>query len=281
MDSSIKESPVLTNTNSMYMLYYTSNYKPIIQNNNCDILTTFVQVICEYMSLISEKSMIKRVNHYRFVFSRGIDIIIQVFTTIFCFTKNLELTFYHSQKAYYFYIEFIEQMSDDNVRFLNLSSRDAMMFVYKKTIFELNEDAKKNMKQPTKDERVVLENMRVQIHIFKSITLFAINHSEFKFEEKNACIHRLSDYIKQLSESINHNRFKEEYSEYLSSLTHMLVDTNISISDFFNVCNEFVNKLGTKKKINAIPFKMKLYDTEIIDFVNENQTPEIVNWLFS
>lgn len=57
------------------------------------------------------------------------------------------------KKAYYFYIEFIEQISDNNVTFLQLSSRDAILFVYKRTIFELNNEYIKNIKELTIAEK--------------------------------------------------------------------------------------------------------------------------------
>ena len=70
-------------------------------------------------------------------------------------TGYLELSFYHTQKAYYFYIEYIEQISDDNITFLQLTSRDAILFVYKKTIFELNNDCKKKiLKNPILKKKI-------------------------------------------------------------------------------------------------------------------------------
>ena len=43
-----------------------------------------------------------------------------------------------------FYVEFIGQIGDDNNSYLQLNSkRDATFFVYKKTIFELNNEYRK------------------------------------------------------------------------------------------------------------------------------------------
>ncbi len=41
------------------------------------------------------------------------------------------------KKASYFYVEFVTQISTDETLFLQLSSRDATNYVYKKTIFEM------------------------------------------------------------------------------------------------------------------------------------------------
>ena len=65
------------------------------------------------------------------------------------YTKNIELTMFHSKKALYYYIEFIGQISDVSVHhsYLQLNSKDATLFVYKKTIYDINNfrsDEKKN-----------------------------------------------------------------------------------------------------------------------------------------
>ena len=86
---------------------------------------------------------------------------------IFYYTKNLDLTFYHTQKAYFFYIEFIEQIYDDNVTFLRLSSRDALMFVYKKTIFDINNDHKKSLIALTNEEQTIISYVDAHMPIYK------------------------------------------------------------------------------------------------------------------
>ena len=62
-----------------------------------------------------------------------------IFNTLILYTKNLELTTYH-KKAYLFYVEFIGQIGEDNNKGLQLNSKDATLSVYKKTIFEINND---------------------------------------------------------------------------------------------------------------------------------------------
>ena len=144
---------------SHYLLHNTSNYKPSIKNSVLEILNKIVEVILEYMCFISEKVTKKNKKYNKFIFERGLKTLIHVFSNIFYYTKNLELSFYHTQKAYYFYIEFIEQISDDNITFLQLSSKDAILFVYKKTIFELNNECKKNTKEQSLEEKNILRTV--------------------------------------------------------------------------------------------------------------------------
>jgi hypothetical protein len=155
--------------NSNYLLYNVANYKVSIDNSVTEILTKFVRVIVEYMRFISEKITMKNKQYYKFIFERGIETLMHIFSIIFYYTKNLELTFYHCQKAYYFYIEFIEQISDDNVTFLQLSSRDAILFVYKKTIFDLHNEYRKNIPEPTIEEKNILSIVVSNTYIYKNI----------------------------------------------------------------------------------------------------------------
>ena len=47
-----------------------------------------------------------------------------------------------SKQAIFYYVEFIGQIGEDSQGFLQLNSKDAILFVYKKTIFDINNDKK-------------------------------------------------------------------------------------------------------------------------------------------
>ena len=114
--------------NSQYSLYNLDNYKPTISSSIEDIINKYNMLISDYMKMASSSN---------FIIGRGLDTISHVFLLMLYNTKNVDMSYYHSQKAFYFYIEFIEQITGD-ANCLKLSSTDAMLFVYKKTIFELN-----------------------------------------------------------------------------------------------------------------------------------------------
>ena len=80
---------------------------------------------------------------YFFVIQRGIETITHIFNTLLLYTKNIELTIFHCKRAYIYYVEFIGQIGDDKNSYLQLNSKDATLFVYKKTIFEINNEYRK------------------------------------------------------------------------------------------------------------------------------------------
>jgi len=267
---------------TQFLLYNTSNYKPCIEHSISQILNKYVEVLIEYMRFISEKIIMKK-SYYRFIFERGVETISHVFSVIFYYTKNLEITFYHSQKAYYFYIEFIEQMTDDNVTFLKLSSRDAILFVYKKTIFDLNNEYKKNIKEPTSEDKTIMILLDSHTYIYKNIIKFIIYHNDFKYETKVDYINKCCDSIEFISKTLNmaSNKTKVNYIDCLYLFITLLTDKKIDILDFFRVLDEFIKKIISKKKFDEKVIKNKIYDTEINNFINNNDLNMIVEWIFS
>lgn len=284
----MKKSKILKNEltkttlkdDSHYMLYNTSNYKLVIENSVSEILDKFIQVVLEYMRFNSEKIIIKNKIYYSFIFERGIETLIHVFLMIFHQTKNLELTFYHTQKAYYFYIEFIEQISDDNITFLQLTSQDAISFVYKKTIFELNNEYRKNMKNLTIEEKQLLDTVNNYVSIYKNLIIFIINRNNLDYENKQEYINTSCNCIEFISQLLNKNKINHVYIDCLYIFVTVLSDKQIKIPDYFRLVDEFIKKLTNKKKIDKKIITNKIYDSEINNFIDNNETNKIVEWIF-
>ena len=275
---------------SQYLLNNVDNYKTIIQNTSCEILTKIIKVLIEYMRLISEKINIKNKQYYIFIFERGIETLIHIFSIIFYYTKNLELSFYHTQKAYYFYIEFIEQISDDTITFLQLSSRDALMFVYKKTIFEINNDIKKKCIPLTKDEQIIISYIDENIPIYKKLVSFILTHKEFKYENKLEYINICCDKIQELTIILNRYNKKESIYLFINLLENKNknLDSVISICQFFKLLEEFIINLKKqfKEKINKKENKEKkinnkIYECSTNNYINEYGTSSLIEYIFT
>jgi hypothetical protein len=111
----------------------------------------------------------------KFIIMRGYETITNIFNIMLYYTKNLDLTFYHCQKAYYYYIEFIEQISKVDHIFLQLNSRDATTYVYKKTLYEIDDDVKKVMLPCSNNIKFSTEIIDENIKIFNNIFNFLLN----------------------------------------------------------------------------------------------------------
>ena len=106
-------------------------YESFIKETDKTIEEKYVDIVIEYLLHIYYKNLSP------FIIIRGIDTISHVFIMFLYYTQNLETVYNYSQKSLYLYTEFIEQISFDKNSFLQLSSKDAVIYVYKKTLYEI------------------------------------------------------------------------------------------------------------------------------------------------
>jgi len=105
----------------------------------------------------------------------GITIINRVFEYIFLKTKHITYAYYYSNEAFSYYLEYMEQIYKANLLY-NVNHADAIVFVYKKTIFELYEN--------NNTTTVELGGRSIFSNIIESSKggnhLFLINNNDFK-----------------------------------------------------------------------------------------------------
>ena len=242
--------------NPYYIITRLENYKAKNTHSVHDILTKSVSVILEYLSLIEEKIHMKNQECYQFIVMRGLETIIHVFSMLFYYTQNLDLTYYHSQKAYYFYIEFIEQISDDNVSFLQLSSRDATTFVYKKTIYEINSEYKKTFRELLTEEKAVLHYVDTYMYIYKNIVYYCLqfhkDENDNKNKNENDNLNKFLSLTKIHNLDLNKTKLKQQHLDNIYLFTNLLAysssNTNYSGSNK-EIIEEFIKNFLSKKKL--------------------------------
>ena len=144
-------------TTPFYSLHNLDNYNNDVSKYDArDIITKYRQLIMEYLLFIMDTMPNFTTSHNKFIILRGLKTITHVFNIIFYYSRNLDMALYYGQKSYYFYIEFITQVTGGQQSFLQLSSRDAILFVYKKSIFDINNEYRKavnNAVQPEDTKR--------------------------------------------------------------------------------------------------------------------------------
>jgi len=96
----------------------------------------------EYFTYIMKTQNDFRVSNssiFNYIVITGMSTLTHIFKIIMLHTNNIDASLYHSQTAILLYIEFIVQITQNSSIFLKLSIRDAIIYVYKKTIFTLKE----------------------------------------------------------------------------------------------------------------------------------------------
>ncbi len=182
-----------------YSLHNSENFNDLLKYSAREITEKYILVIKEYLKFAIENiSLKKNIVYSKYIIIKGLEAVTHVFFFILYYTKNLSLSYYHSQKSYYLFIEFVGQISEEQNSFLQLSTKDATMYVYKKSIFELHNDLKKNITQK-KQESEVLDKFNKNILLFKIIVNFFIH--KIQFQRENSDISGL--YIPTLETVLN------------------------------------------------------------------------------
>jgi hypothetical protein len=100
-------------------------------------ISKYGNVILDYFYHIENAELIKKIPNSTYVVCIGLNLIIYVFKMSYYHSKNIDYAYDHTQKACFRFLEYIEQMNCTNTLH-NLNNVDAVLFIYKKTIDDLN-----------------------------------------------------------------------------------------------------------------------------------------------
>ena len=192
-----------------------------------------------------------------------------IFNVILLYTKNLKVTVHHCKKAYLFYVEFIGQIGNDNHSYLQLNSKDAILFIYKKSIFDINNEYREIYEISEEDNNKMNEIKKISI-IFSNLYRFIINNIVYKNDKT---LKNMSTIIMKVLELINKKRTEKnnlfdkiikilsildvdnienyKYIELLKSLIRRKKFLNKNIEDI----KKSLNNKNTLLSLNILNFK--------------------------
>ena len=266
------------NKKSNVTLLKLENYNNTLDSSNKLILRTYTNIVSEYLLHISENIVVQNKNYFTFIVKRGLQTIKHVFNILLLYTKNLDLTIHHTKKSYLFYVEFIGQIGQDNHSYLQLNSKDAILFVYKKTIFDIHQNIKNSFTYDIFIEKFTL--------IHNEICLYLINDMDVEYNKIINYFMYVQTMTKRISEKLIKNKLQLDEKILLCKNFIVFKDLLIlrEIKDgvlFLNLCNSFIkknirnNKIISKEKINS-----KMSDININNKLKIFTYTKIINWLF-
>jgi hypothetical protein len=247
------------NKEQMYSLNNSENYKKELDIEIIHIIEKVSELFLEYFKFIKENIKIKKSNLSKFIIIRGLDTIVTIFNYILFYSKNIDMTYFHCQKAYYFYIEFVGQISDDEKTFLQLNSRDATLYVYKKTIFELYGEIKKNNEDINDYTRVKIDIINIIIDSYKTILLKLINNDFMNMDK----IDIIENIYKKFNSLTNKSNVKQ-----LNNIIEKLYYDIEDIDYFLDVCL-FISKKIIKNNNIIENCSLKISNEELKNKINE------------
>ena len=122
-----------------YSLGLTSSYHEKLVSPEAEIAASLGKLIVEYLQAAQQALDQVPVASARNIRAIGLRTICHVFRLVLHATRNLQLTAHQSKKASLYFIEFMAQISSETNQFLRLTSLDAVLFTYKKTIFTIDD----------------------------------------------------------------------------------------------------------------------------------------------
>ena len=248
------------------------NYKQNISDSNYEIFNQYLKVMDKYNNTVVQSIHINRHDYFKYVYLKGIESLTHIFNMLFMYTKNLSLTFHHCEKSLFYYIEFIGQIGDDNHTFLQLSSKDAILFVYKKTIFDIIDSYKKEMNNTPEDDEIIKDILLFTEIYKKNINIYINTNNVDKVNE----IHIRNDLYNNIFSSSNKlfnkliDNFKSKnkinHLEYLQKILSSLLIKNYNFNyDIYHYLLSTIVKNSDKKK-NIIDILNNINSTDFDDY---------------
>jgi len=149
-------------TNDFNSISSVENYKATIDLGSIEIFANYIEIVCNYITYFrNTANVMKNVEYYKYVLLKGINTICHVFKILLLYSKNVDLVIHHCEKSFFYYIEFIRQIDEEGHDLLKLNSTDASYFVFKKTIYEINDDYRKKFTQPEEKTEVNSDKMKI------------------------------------------------------------------------------------------------------------------------
>lgn len=270
---------ILYNPENYYKEFTTFETKPYFDK--------YVSILNQYLLHINENIYVQDKSYQIFIIKRGIDTISHIFTTLLMYTKNVELTYHHVEKSFCYYVEFISQISDESHSFLKLNSKDAALFIYKKTVFDINQEYRKTFETNVHEDEL-LQNLQTNIKYYNEYIMYLLCNYECYEEDDNdkttintAILYiikygiMISSYIYETSE--NDSKKSNDFFHIISVLSFYLSKLKVHNSKIFSICQTMIKKYSVSNTNIDTIYKNLMTDTfeKMVDF-----TPiKIVNWL--
>jgi hypothetical protein len=253
------------------------------------IVIKYCLIVEEYFDTVTKLNVLNTLSNPNYTMFLGLEIMNLVFGFVLLKKKSVDYAYFYSQKSYCYFLEYIEQICKSDLSQC-LNHTDVVLFVYKKTIFEIlyNTDDENShcvenimsLNEETSEEGNSSELNRV-FNILSSFTMtfFIRNSGEIQYEDRSELAKK---YLRRLGENI-------ECLPVIETGLKIIQDKfAMKMSDYENVLHEITEKLSNKVFRNQCihhsenaneHFLMRLLDPELQKRWEEG-VPGFVGWFF-
>lgn len=259
-----------------------------------EMLSTFDTLTCNYLSLIEEHYKKHNKEFGNYILIKGHNMLCSVFELTLLYTNNLLVTCSTVQRSVLLFCEFVSQIHHDKYNYLHLSIRDAVLFVYKKTIYRLdNSHSSLSSTNQGKHRHRLLDQHHSLISIY--LKTFIDSYCEKCNECLSALVGRLQKLDKKLL-SVSFHLEKEDTLYEVIYTVHELFnvmnrrnhidnqDTNkfmINYDATIRILGYLKTCISKKHNLIDVVFRIqnKLYSADFLHLLETEQTDSALKYL--
>tara|TARA_Y100000591_G_C21703228_1_gene629390 strand:+ start:162 stop:932 length:771 start_codon:yes stop_codon:yes gene_type:complete len=243
------------------------NYLGELKTTNQEIIKKYSILVNEYLELFQTNVKFSNSHYLNNILTKGFTALNHIFNLILLYTKNINLAFTYCQKSIFYYIEFIEQISEDANSFLQLNSQDAVLFMYKKTIYDIDNEHRKNFV-------LTNEKDKQKLYVIKEITII-IEKIIGYYLDNDIKISEIDFYLNKIIKRIMTNKLSHNHLLSIHSILNNLILVNISILKF----NYFISYIFKHPTFNERDVLFKINSDEFKDKKNTLSHFKFTLWL--
>tara|TARA_B100001059_G_C17811959_1_gene572847 strand:- start:1106 stop:1936 length:831 start_codon:yes stop_codon:yes gene_type:complete len=255
------------------------NYNKELSSNEYILFIKYIGLIHELIEYIGDNNFIQKNDNLKYIMIKGIQNIDYIYKILILYTNNLDLTIYHIQKCILYFIEFIQQINDNNFK---LNTSHATLFIYEKTIFKINNEYKSSYKQSNYsittlrmlDLYINLYN-KIIFNIIKKFDFNIIDNQNINFIKFKQIIfinyYKIVGYLIKLPNIFNNtniieNKIKDyiEFVDHINMICNKEIYTDKNIINYLNLITYIIKK-GYTNNITNINIKNNIENIENIE----------------
>ena len=256
-----------------------------------EIVDKYVRIMCEYFELMLQSDIMAELKYPVLSLNIGVNSLHRVFEYVLLKTKSIDNAYCYAQRTYYYYLEYMEQIYKANLS-QNLNHMDAILFVYKKTIFDIYDGDTTNMSNKmtnimTLNNSTIAIDEREWRSVFVKMskitnTIFHWKSNELSFyDRKELCDNYLGGFLAKF----------ENMDITVSYLEMIQQKCELSYIKYENLINEILEK-NEKSKRKIVDFTesdkneyflVKFYIEEPVfrEKIEGGDMKDLVRWLYT
>ena len=251
------------------------NYNKTLRRSDIPTyIITCHRILDQFLNHAEHNVSITDETYYKYVVTKGMSTLMHVFGLLTLYTKNIDLIAHHCEKAIAYYVEFISQIGTDGQTFLQLNSKDAILFVYKKTIFDINSEVRKNSTLSDTETRIlqIISNINKLNYLMREYI-----YKNSPVNTKNIFIHEKTTIVLNKILRVRSNEIESFTGDVLRTVT-LLQDVCIDVDAYWHVVDKACKRLS-KQLLSFETLSRRINDESFIEQSVTLAPSKFASWL--